>query len=349
MSIEQATDIKIGNTFLPLNIFKKISMNFLITGVAGFIGSHLGEKLISEGHTVTGIDNFDPFYPREFKIENLRLLNNSGTFTFIEADIRNMSSLGNVFIENKIDIVIHLAAKAGVRPSIESIAEYYDVNVNGTISLLESMRKYEVTKMLFASSSSVYGNNDKVPFAETDSVDNPISPYASTKKSGELLCHVYSHLYGFDITCLRFFTVYGPRQRPDLAIHKFTRLIDEGKPIPFYGDGSTARDYTYIEDIVKGIVCAVDKLKGFNIYNLGESRIITLKKLVQTIENSLGKKAILNELPLQQGDVKITYADISKAKKEIGYQPVHDFESGIKKFSEWYNSNKLFYTNSKRQ
>ena len=207
-----------------------------------------------------------------------------------------------------------MAAKAGVRPSIDSITEYYDVNVNGTVSLLESMRIYDVKKMLFASSSSVYGNNPKVPFSETDRVDNPISPYASTKKSGELLCHVYSHLYNFDITCLRFFTVFGPRQRPDLAIHKFTRLIDEGKPIPFYGDGSTSRDYTYIDDIVNGINCALNHLDGYRIYNLGESKVINLKQLVETIENSLGKKAILNRLPLQQGDVNITYAEYFKGK-----------------------------------
>jgi UDP-glucuronate 4-epimerase len=194
--------------------------------------------------------------------------------------------------------------------------------------------------MLFASSSSVYGNNPKVPFCESDTVDNPISPYASTKKSGELLCHVYTHLYGFDITCLRFFTVFGPGQRPDLAIHKFTRLIDKGKPLPFYGDGSTSRDYTYIDDIVNGIHCAADHLGGYRIYNLGESRVINLKKMVNAIENSLSKKAVLDVLPLQQGDVTITYADITKATTEIGYHPKYDIETGINKFVEWYNANK---------
>ena len=315
-------------------------MNLLVTGAAGFIGSHVCERLIKKGNHVIGIDNFDDFYARKIKEFNLTDLVQSGNFHFYEADIRDATALHTIFASNKINAVIHLAAKAGVRPSIESIAEYYDVNINGTVVLLESMRANEVKKMLFASSSSVYGNNTKVPFSEMDSVDNPISPYASTKKSGELLCHVYSHLYDFDITCLRFFTVYGPRQRPDLAIHKFTKLIAEGNPIPFYGDGSTSRDYTYIDDIVNGINCALDHLDKYRIYNLGESQVINLKLLVETIENTLGKKAIIKQYPLQQGDVNKTYADISKAKSEIGYAPKIDFKTGIKKFAEWYNSNK---------
>lgn len=315
-------------------------MKILVTGAAGFIGSHVCKHFTGLGHHVIGIDNFDPFYPKKFKELNIAGLKNNDLFQFQEADIRDSKSMNNIFAAGQVDIVIHLAAKAGVRPSIESIAEYYDVNVNGTVSLLESMRAHNVTKMVFASSSSVYGNNPKVPFSEADNVDNPISPYASTKKSGELLCHVYNHLYSFDITCLRFFTVFGPGQRPDLAIHKFTRLIDKGESIPFYGDGSTSRDYTYIDDIVNGISCASKNLGGYRIYNLGESRVIDLKKLVHTIENSLGKKAVLNKLPLQQGDVTITYADISKAKKEIGYNPQYDIETGINKFVEWYNGNK---------
>jgi UDP-glucuronate 4-epimerase len=315
-------------------------MNILVTGAAGFIGSHICEYFIKEGHQIIGIDNFDSFYPAGFKSLNISELKASSQFQFYKEDIRNYDSLNSIFSANKVDVVIHLAAKAGVRPSIESITEYYDVNVNGTVSLLESMRIHNVKKLLFASSSSVYGNNSKVPFSESDIVDNPISPYASTKKSGELLCHVYNHLYQFDITCLRFFTVYGPRQRPDLAIHKFTRLIDEGKPIPFYGDGSTSRDYTYIDDIVNGVGCALNNLGGYRIYNLGESTVINLNKLVHTIENFVGKKAIFNRLPPQQGDVNSTYADISKARGEIGYNPQSDFETGIKKFVEWYNNNK---------
>jgi len=315
-------------------------MNILVTGAAGFIGSHVCEHFIRQDHTIIGIDNFDDYYPIEFKQLNLAELKLNKSFQFYEADIRDAKKMDELFSANKIDMVIHLAAKAGVRPSIENISAYYDVNVNGTVCLLEAMRAHDVKKMLFASSSSVYGNNTKVPFAETDRVDDPISPYASTKKSGELLCHVYCHLYGFDITCLRFFTVFGPRQRPDLAIHKFTRLIDEDKAIPFYGDGSTARDYTYIDDIVNGISCALTHVKGYHIYNLGESKVIDLKKLVAVIEGALNKKARLEKLPLQQGDVTITYADISKARSEIDYAPKYDIESGIKKFTEWYNSNK---------
>jgi UDP-glucuronate 4-epimerase len=314
-------------------------MNILVTGAAGFIGSHLCEYLIQEGNYVVGLDNFDSFYLRKIKESNLRTLLESEDFKFYEIDIRDEEALMLLLTENQIDTVIHLAAKAGVRPSIDSIKEYYEVNVNGTVNLLEAMKAKNIRKMIFASSSSVYGNNVKVPFSEGDRVDNPISPYASTKKSGELLCHVYSHLYNFDITCLRFFTVYGPRQRPDLAIHKFTRLIDEEKPIPFYGDGSTSRDYTFINDIVSGIYAALNHLNGFRIYNLGESRIIKLSELVNTIERALKKKAILNYLPVQAGDVSRTYADISKARTEIGYNPRFEFESGIGMFVEWYKEN----------
>ena len=316
-------------------------MNILVTGATGFIGSHVGEYLIGKGNSVIGLDNFDGFYSRKIKESNLKVLLQSKQFSFREADIRDRKALDDIFARTPIDVVIHLAAKAGVRPSIDSIEEYYDVNVSGTVNLLESMRVHGVKKMIFASSSSIYGNNTKVPFSESDRVDNPISPYASTKKSGELLCHVYSHLHHFDITCLRFFTVYGPRQRPDLAIHKFTGLIDEGAPIPFYGDGSTSRDYTYIDDIVKGIYCALEFLDGFRIYNLGESRIINLSVLVNTIEKALGKKAVLNHLPLQPGDVSRTYADISKAKAEIGYHPGYEFEAGIEEFIAWYRNNKI--------
>lgn len=318
-------------------------MTILVTGAAGFIGSHVCEEFIKQGLNVIGIDNFDIFYSKKLKESNLAQLLKSKQFQFYESDIRDNKTLNEIFSSNKVEVVIHLAAKAGVRPSIESIAEYYDVNVNGTVSLLEAMRLNGVKKMLFASSSSIYGNNKKVPFSETDRVDNPISPYASTKKSGELLCHVYSYLYNFDITCLRFFTVYGPRQRPDLAIHKFIRLILEDKPIPFYGDGTASRDYTFIDDIVKGIKCALTNLEGYKIYNLGESEVITLIHLIDVIERNLGKKAILNQLPMQQGDVNRTYADISKARTEIGYNPEFDFETGIKRFIDWY---KNAFTNS---
>lgn len=315
-------------------------MKVLITGSAGFIGSHTCEHFIGKGYQVSGLDNFDNFYLRSIKENNLKLIRKSDRFVFHEGDIRDKSLVNKIFDDNRFDFVIHLAARAGVRPSIDKVEEYYDVNVNGTLNILEAMRTHNVKKLLFASSSSVYGNNARLPFSESDPVDNPISPYASTKKSGELLCHVYSHLYGFDITCLRFFTVYGPRQRPDLAIYKFTRLIDEGRPVDIYGDGSSSRDYTYIDDILDGIDRAADNLKGYHIYNLGESDRTELISLVRLIEEALGKKAVLNYLPMQAGDVKTTFADISKAKNELGYDPGFDFRKGMGKFIEWYRENK---------
>jgi len=317
-------------------------MNILVTGAAGFIGSHVCEYYLNREHIVTGIDNFDPFYPEKFKQNNIKGFKDNPSFKLYRGDIRDRDLLESVFSLVKPDVIIHLAAKAGVRPSIEAVEEYYDVNVNGTLALLGQMKRTGVKRMLFASSSSVYGNNPKLPFSESDPVDNPISPYASTKKSGELLCHVYSYLYGFDITCLRFFTVYGPRQRPDLAIHKFTRLIDEGEPLPFFGDGSTARDYAFIDDILNGINGALINLGGYRLYNLGESKVISLEKMVATIEDTLGKKAMLNKLPMQQGDVNITYADISRARSEIAYNPKTDFSQGIKQFVGWYLHSKDF-------
>jgi UDP-glucuronate 4-epimerase len=319
-------------------------MNILITGAAGFIGSHTSEKMLSRGHNVVGIDNFDPFYPKHFKLLNLEDIMVKKGFTFLEGDIQDRPFLNNLFSLHKIDSVIHLAAKAGIRPSIDRIVDYYETNVNGTVNLLECMRTNGIKNLLFASSSSIYGNNLKTPFSESDAVDYPISPYASTKKSGELLCHVYSHLYQFNITCLRFFTVFGPRQRPDLAIHKFTRLIESGQTVPFFGDGSTARDYTYVDDIIDGIECALNELGGYNLYNLGESREVTLRELIQVIENRVGKKARLEMKPMQPGDVQITFADISKAKKEIGYNPTMSLVKGIDKFVEWYmNYKKILY------
>jgi len=311
-------------------------MLICITGIAGFIGSHLGERLISLGHEVIGIDNFDSFYPKSIKLKNLENISKESNFQFIEMDIRDAPAIDTLFMNHSFDIVIHLAAKAGVRPSMENAAVYFNTNVTGTLVLLESMRKSRIRRMIFASSSSVYGNNAKVPFAESDFVDHPISPYAATKKSGELLCHVYSHLYNFDINCLRFFTVYGPRQRPDLAIHKFTRLIDTDTPIPVFGDGSTARDYTFIEDIIDGIICSMNHLNGFEIYNLGESKTVTLNQLIEILERKTGKKAIRENLSEQPGDVNTTFADISKARARLGYYPKYDIEFGIDKFLNWY-------------
>ena len=311
----------------------------LITGAAGFIGSHLCERLLSNGTSVVGLDNFDAFYSKEIKKSNLAASLANDNFSFIEGDIRDDDCVENIFKKENIDAIIHLAAKAGVRPSIENPVEYQDVNINGTMVMLEAARKFDIKKFIFASSSSVYGNNKKVPFAESDNVDFPISPYAATKKAGELICHTYSHLYGIDMTCLRFFTVYGPRQRPDLAIHKFAKLIEAGKPIPVFGDGSMRRDFTYIDDIIDGVVSAVDKCQGYEIYNLGESRPVRLDKLIKEIEKALGKKAVINRLPKQPGDVFQTYADVTKAGQRLAYNPKTEIADGLMSFVKWLREN----------
>jgi UDP-glucuronate 4-epimerase len=313
-----------------------LSKKFLITGAAGFIGSHLCERLTGDGHSVVGLDNFDPFYDRKTKESNIKSLLKSDKFKLIEGDIRDTGCVESI-CKNNIDAIVHLAAKAGVRPSIADPLGYADCNINGTVVMLETARKYGIKKFIFASSSSVYGNNKKVPFSETDNVDFPISPYAATKKAGELICHTYHHLYQMDITCLRFFTIYGPRQRPDLAIHKFAKLIEQGKPIPVFGDGSMMRDFTYIDDIIDGTVAAIDKCKGYEIYNLGESRPVRLDKLIEEIEKVLGKKAIIEYKPVPPGDVERTYADVNKAKEKLGYNPQTDVGIGLRKFAEWFS------------
>ena len=309
-------------------------MKALITGAAGFIGSHLCERMLANGWTVTGFDNFNNFYNPQIKRDNIRSCLENKNFQLVEADIRDGDAVDKA-AGDAVDIIIHLAAVAGVRPSILQPVYYSDVNMNGTMVMLEAARKFDIKKFVFASSSSVYGNNKKVPFSEDDNVDFPISPYAATKKAGELFCHTYHHLYGIGITCLRYFTVYGPRQRPDLAIHKFASLIEQGKPIPVYGDGSMMRDFTYIDDIIDGTVLAVEKCKGYNIYNLGESRPITVNNLVEEIEKALGKKAIIKNLPTQPGDVDCTYADVSKAARDLGYNPNTEISTGIVRFVEW--------------
>lgn len=308
--------------------------NVFITGIAGFIGSNLALTMLKQGYSVSGIDNFDNFYDPQIKRKAIEKLQKAGTFTLYEGDIRDREKLDHIFSVQKPDLVIHLAARAGVRPSIEQPELYYDVNVTGTLNLLEAMRKADITQMLFASSSSVYGNNRKVPFSETDPVDNPISPYAATKKSGELLCYTYHHLYNFNIFCLRFFTVYGPGQRPEMAIQQFGRKITEGSSITLFGDGSTRRDYTFVEDIVSGIIASANNLKGYEILNLGNSDTISLLDLVHSIEETLGKKAKIEWQPMQPGDVEITYADISKSRKLIGYQPDYPVKRGLRKMFE---------------
>jgi UDP-glucuronate 4-epimerase len=313
-------------------------MKALITGAAGFIGSHLSERLLGNGWTVVGVDNFDEFYDPQIKRRNISDCLKDENFQLIEADIRDGAAMDKAFGDG-VEIIVHLAALAGVRPSIARPLLYADVNVNGTMVLLEAAKKHKVGKFIFGSSSSVYGNNEKVPFSEEDNVDFPISPYAATKKAGELICHTYHHLSGIHITCLRFFTVYGPRQRPDLAIHKFAKLIERDKPIPVYGDGTMMRDFTYIDDIIDGTVAAMDKCEGFHVYNLGESKPITVNDLVSEIENALGKKAVKEYQPPQPGDVERTYADISKAAKELGYNPSTTIQLGLKNFAAWLRKN----------
>ena len=303
-----------------------------VTGAAGFIGSNLVDSLLKTENQVMGIDNFDSFYDRTIKEHNLiEALKNPG-FRFTEGDIRDPLFIDDCLTSFRPEIIIHLAAKAGVRPSIIDPQEYFNVNVTGTLNILEAMKKNSINKMIFASSSSVYGNNTKVPFSETDNVDYPISPYAASKKAGELLCHTYHSLYRFDIFCLRFFTVYGSRQRPDLAINKFTRALLKDEQILLYGDGSTSRDYTYIDDIIQGINGSINNLKGYEIINLGESNTISLNGLVSVLEKYTKKKAKLKYLPMQDGDVIQTFADISKAKKLINYMPQVDIETGIQNY-----------------
>lgn len=310
-------------------------MTVLITGGAGFIGSHIADRLLAEGKGVVVIDNMDDYYDPALKERNIAEAKSNEHYAFYRGDIRDAALLGQIFSENSIDLVIHLAAKAGVRPSLADPELYYDVNVMGTLRLLEAMRAAGVKKLLFASSSSVYGNNPKTPFSESDNVDFPISPYAASKKAGELLCYNYHHLYNFDIFCLRYFTVYGPRQRPEMAISLFTRHIRDGLPIKMFGDGSSARDYTFIDDIVQGVLLASEKLKGYDIINLGESSTISLKGMIETVEKVVGKKAIIDQHPMQPGDVNLTFADISKAKEKLGYQPTTDVERGIRKYYKW--------------
>ena len=309
-------------------------MKIVVTGCGGFIGSHLSERLLSEGNKVLGVDNFDDFYDPQVKRQNIGKCLKNPDFELVEADIRDVDAM-NEAIGKGVDAIVHLAARAGVRPSIEQPGLYADVNINGTIVLLEAAKKHGVGKFIFASSSSVYGNNQKVPFSEDDNVDFPISPYAATKKAGELICHTYHHLYAMPITCLRFFTVYGPRQRPDLAIHKFARLIEAGEPIPVYGDGTMMRDFTYIDDIIDGTMAALERCEGYNIYNLGESQPISVNDLVEELEKALDKKTTKQFMPTQPGDVDRTFADVSKANRELGYKPSTSIEKGLAEFVVW--------------
>ena len=312
--------------------------NILVTGGAGFIGSHLVDTLLSEGGWhVTVVDDLNDFYSPDIKQANLRRARGSSDFEFVELDIRDDEKLREVFDRREFDCIVHLAARAGVRPSLCHPKLYAETNINGTLNLLELARDFEVKQFVFGSSSSVYGINAKVPFSEEDRIHQPISPYASTKAAGELLCHTYSHLFDIRTVCLRFFTVYGARQRPDLAIHKFTKLISEGKPIQIFGDGRTRRDYTYIDDIIQGVRASIDYSTTIHeVINLGESETTELGRLVELIEQNLGMKAFIERQPMQPGDVPTTFADISTAKRLLNYNPTTGIEEGIPKFVEWF-------------
>jgi UDP-glucuronate 4-epimerase len=314
--------------------------NILVTGGAGFIGSHLVERLLAEGGwRVTVVDDFHDFYAPALKRANVAPHVGRADFRLVEADIRDRAALERVFAETPFAVVVHLAARAGVRPSLTEPLLYAETNITGTLHLLELARAHNARQFVFGSSSSVYGSNAKVPFAEDDPIRQPISPYAATKAAGELLCHTYAHLWGLRCVALRFFTVYGARQRPDLAIHKFAKLMRAGRAIPVYGDGTTRRDYTYIADIIAGVRAAIDyDASLYEAINLGESRTVELRELIALLEAALGCKAIIERQPAQPGDVPQTFADITKARRLLGYDPQTDIEEGIRRFVAWFKA-----------
>lgn len=307
----------------------------LVTGGAGFIGSHLCERLLKEGYKVVNLDNFNSYYDPAIKEKNILEALEHEHYKLYRGDILDRPLLEKIYSENRVEGIIHLAAMAGVRNSLSDPLEYVDVDIKGTVNMLQFAKDHGIDKFVFASSSSVYGVNEKAPFAESDPVELQVSPYATAKRAGELYCHTYSHLYHMDISCLRFFTVYGPRQRPEMAIHNFTQKIINGEPITVFGDGHSQRDYTYIEDIIDGIFSAFVNLKGFEIYNLGNSDTIALKDLIAVIEETCEKKAIIDRQSDQKGDVPLTYASIEKSKFRLGYEPKVKIKQGINKFYQW--------------
>jgi UDP-glucuronate 4-epimerase len=320
----------------------KVSVkSLLVTGGAGFIGSHLVDRLLSTNiDQIAVVDDFNDFYQPVIKRENIREHRKDPRYKLIEADIRDNSALQTIFNENRFDCIVHLAARAGVRPSLTEPQLYSETNISGTLNLLELARHHGIRQFVFGSSSSVYGINAKVPFSEDDPIRQPISPYAATKAAGELLCYTYAHLYGLRCICLRFFTVYGPRQRPDLAIHKFAKLISQHKPIPVFGDGTTRRDYTYVDDIIDGVMAAIAYDRSdYEVFNLGESCTVKLNELIALLEKELGTKAIIDRQPPQPGDVPQTFADIGKARALLGYNPQTQIEDGLHRFVEWFRTN----------
>ena len=315
-------------------------MRVIVTGGAGFIGSHFAERLLGAGHEVLALDNFDPTYPRDYKERNIEPARAHQAYRFVEADIRDTRRVRDLFREWRPDALVHLAAKAGVRASLSDPGGYFDVNLNGTLALLEAARDHGVAKVLFASSSSVYGANEKLPFSEDDRVDHPISVYAMTKKAGEELCFTFHHLYGMDVVALRFFTVYGPRGRPEMAMHKFASLIVAGEAIPVFGEGRMQRDFTYIDDIVDGCQAALEHVAVgeslFELFNLASGRTVALDDMIAILEERLGRTAVRRLLPMQPGDVRLTAGDIGKARGSLGYEPGIDIATGIGRFVEWY-------------
>lgn len=310
----------------------------LVTGGAGFIGSHLTDRLLADGREVVVLDSFDAFYDPGAKRRNLEAASGNARFHLVAGDIRDAAAVEAAFDAAQVEAAIHLAARAGVRPSIADPALYASVNLDGTVRLLEACRRHGVRRFLFGSSSSVYGNNEKTPFSEDDPVDRPISPYAATKRAGELLAHTYHHLFGMDVACLRFFTVFGPRQRPDLAIRKFAELMDAGREIPVFGDGTTRRDYTYVDDIVRGILAALGRVSGFHIWNLGGAKPVVLNDVVAGLAKRLGREPRVKRLPPQAGDVERTWADVSKARRDLDWEPQTGFDAGMDAFVAWFRT-----------
>lgn len=316
-------------------------MRILITGGAGFIGSHLGERLLERGDEVVVLDNFNDFYDPTIKRANAEVLAQAGA-RVVTGDFRDAELVAGLFDEGAFEAIVHLGAMAGVRPSLLDPLLYEDVNVRGTLVLLEAVRKRDPgLRFIFASSSSVYGSNENVPFKEADDIHHPVSPYAATKRAGELMCYTFHHLYQIPITCLRFFTVYGPRQRPEMAIHKFVRMTLRGEPIPFFGDGSTRRDYTYVDDITSGVVRAIDRCRGYDIFNLGESETTSLADLVTQVGEACGREPQIDRQPMQPGDVLLTHADISRAREHLGYAPSTLIPEGLARFVAWYREQGL--------